>query len=134
MKMNLDCMRDVLEYLQDMPLNAYKNVNELCSELTAYEHDDVQYTCLKLYEAGMISAVTVDIDNIPLPNVEYIYDVTFQGHQFWSKIKDESRWKGIKKVLPTIRDYSIDAINAVANGFASAAISAFFSGNQPTNG
>lgn len=130
MKLNVDCMRDVLGYLQDMPLNAYKNVNELCSELTAYDHDDVQYTCLKLYEAGMISVVTMDTDNIPLPNIEYIYDITYQGHQFWAKIKDESRWKGIKKVLPTIRDYSIDAINAVANGFASAAITAFFSGNQ----
>lgn len=134
MKMNLDCMRDVLEYLQDMPLNDCKNVNELCNELTDYEHDDVQYTCLKLYEAGMISAVTFDTDNIPLPSIEYIYDITYHGHQFWAKIKDEGRWKGIKKVLPTIRDYSIDAINAVANGFASAAITAFFSDNQSANG
>lgn len=130
MKLNVDCMRDVLEYLQDMPLNAYKDVNELCSELTAYEHDDVKYTCLKLYEAGMIYASTEDIDNIPLPTVEYIYDITYQGHQFWAKIKDDDRWSGIKKVLPKIRDYSIDAIGSVANGFASAAISAFFSGDQ----
>lgn len=105
-------------------------VSTICEKLPKYSEEDVYYSCLKLAEARLVAATFVDMDAMTLPEVDYIYDITFRGHEFLGRIKDESRWKGIKKALPMIRDYSIDAINAVANGFASAAISAFFSSNQ----
>lgn len=130
MKMNLDCMRDILLAMQDSPIDEGMTISEFCERLPQYTEEDICYSCLKMSEAGFVIADLTDLDGWIIPRVDGLWDITFRGHEFLGRIKDESRWKGIKRVLPTIRDYSIDAINAVANGFASAAISAFFSSNQ----
>lgn len=127
MKLNIDCMRDVLKKAEEMPYNCMIKVSDLCKELTDYSDEDIRYSCMKLYESSMILASVVDVDNAPLFRVIAIYDITYKGHEFLAKVRDDERWHGIKKALPAIRDYSIDAINAVANGFASAAITAYFS-------
>ena len=132
MKLNLDCMRDVLLAMQDSPMGEGMTILDFCEKLPQYNEDDIRYSCLKMSEAGFVVADLTDLDNWIIPQVDGLWDITFHGHEFLGKIKDESRWEGIKKALPKVRDYSFDAINAVANGFASAAITAFFSsGHQP---
>lgn len=127
----MDCIRDVLSAAEHIPLDHVFLFKDICSDLKKYNKDEIQYSCMKLFEAGMIVASTVDADNLPLYKIHSIIDITYKGHQFLAKIRDEDRWRGIKKVLPVIRDYSIDAINAVANGFASAAITSYFTKIQP---
>lgn len=131
MKLNLDCLRSVLQKAEEIPFDHTLKLVDLYDELPDYSKDDVHYSCIKLYEAGMITASIIDVDNLPIFHVHSIIDITFKGHEFHAKIKDDSRWKGIKKALPAIRDYSLDAINAVANGFASTAITAYLSRPTP---
>lgn len=127
LKLNWDCMRDILKVIEAMSYDEKASVKNLCSELAQYSENDVRYSCLKLHEAGMILAVTVDIDNTPRPSVTSIADITYRGHEFLAKLRDDERWNGIKKCLPQIRDYSLEAINAVANGITSGAIAAYLS-------
>lgn len=127
MKMNVDCMRDVLKQLEEMPLGYMASQKNLIQNLPKYDKDEIQYSCMKLYEAGMIAASIAEIDNLPTYRVLNVLDITYKGHDFLAKTRDDERWKGIKKALPAVRDYSIDAINAIANGIASAAISAYVS-------
>lgn len=53
-----------------------------------------------------------------------VSDLSPSGHDLLAKIRDTERWHGIKKALPAIRNYSLDAVNAVSEGMTSAAISA----------
>lgn len=130
MKLNMDCVRELLLAMQDCQMDEEMTIPDFCERLPQYTEDDIRYSCLKMSEAGFIIADTTELDGWMVPQVDGVIDITFRGHEFLAKIKDESRWQGIKKVLPAIRDYSVDAISAVANGFASAAISAFFSSSS----
>lgn len=126
MKLDWDCMRAVLAEAEKLPLNCLLDIQQLYDRIPAYSNDVIQYSCLKLHEAGLVVAILIDgINNMPLPKVNSIADVTYKSHEFLSKVRDDNRWRGIKKALSSVRDYSIDAINAVANGFASAAISSY---------
>lgn len=60
-----------------------------------------------------------------------ISDLTPKGHQFIAKIRDERQWKSVKKGLAAVRNYSLSAISAVADGVTSGAISAFFGSDNP---
>ena len=57
-----------------------------------------------------------------------ILDLTPKGHQFIAQIRDSGQWKKVKNGLDAVRNYSLAAISAVAEGVTSAGISAYFSG------
>ncbi len=59
-----------------------------------------------------------------------IADLTPKGHQFIAQIRDEKQWGAVKKGLAAVRNYSLAAIGAVAEGVTSASISAYFSGEK----
>ena len=55
-----------------------------------------------------------------------VKDITFAGHEFLNKTRDEKRWAKVKGAAGVIRDYSLSAITSIAEGITSAAISAYF--------
>ena len=89
-----------------------------------YEEDEIGYTCLILADGGFMDVTTMLLPGQEMPYVKSVVRLTYQGHELIAKIRDKERWGGIKKALPAIRNYSIDAINAVSEGMTSAAISA----------
>lgn len=86
------------------------------------------YTLKNLEQAGYISLSTHFASNVV--DGCCINYITFHGHEFLASIKDKDRWKGIKKALPAIKNYSIEAINAVAQGMTAAAISSYCQTNH----
>lgn len=135
MKLDHECVRDVLlaiEKLQVFFVNDAKEIeknslvpNDLYQELPQYTKEDIFYSAYNLDQAGFISMSIRWIDSAAVYWV--INYMTYTGHEFLNSIRDESRWNGIKKALPAIRNYSLEAISAVASGMTSAAISAFLS-------
>lgn len=131
MKLNPDCMRDILfaiekiqKYVTDEDGTIAKKdflINELHDELPMYKKEDIYYTLFSLDQAGLVSISERWTGNSL--DFCYINYLTFAGHEFLSKIRDQARWSGIKKALPAIRNYSLDAINAISQGMTSAAIS-----------
>lgn len=59
-----------------------------------------------------------------------VADLSPAGHELLAKIRDPERWPTLKKGLSAVKDYSLSAINAVAEGVTSAGISALFSGQM----
>ena len=133
MVLNYECVRDVLLYLekQDYFIATDDDVAEYCpvqieqirSDLPGYEESDVFYALFNLEQAGYIDATAIDHDGgIRSYMVNYI---TFQGHEFLSKIKDSGHWASVKKGLSVVRDYSLATISSIAQGVTGALIDAY---------
>lgn len=137
MVLSSDCIRDVLiavEKMQQYVTNEDGEIvkkdlliGDLYSALPMYSKEDVYYTLFSLDQAGLVSISTRwASDSLYSCAINYL---TFSGHEFLAKIRDADRWHGIKKALPAIRNYSLDAINAISQGMTSSAISAFLEKN-----
>lgn len=138
MKLNHDCLRDVLIYLESIDyvvVDDYGNtsfdivcIDDVYSAFTKWSKQDILYSVSNLSQAGFIKVLEPDNSVLPCP-IGVLY-ITYKGHEFLDKIRDEKRWALISKSLSSIRDYSIDAINAIANGVTSAAIAAYLQKND----
>lgn len=138
MKLSRDCIRDVLMYLESIEyvvVDDYGNtsfdmvdIDDIYSEFTKWSKQDILYSISNLSQAGFIKVLEPDNCIVPCP-ISVLY-ITYKGHEFLDKIRDEKRWRLISKSLSSIRDYSIDAICAIANGVTSAAIAAYLQKND----
>ena len=129
MRLNPDCVRDVLLAIEAAELGEYISPGTLHRSLTQYSESEIDYTCLLLDDGGFLISMKIQLPQQEIPNVKSIVRLTYQGHEFIAKIRDAERWHGVKRALPAIRNYSLHAINAVAEGMTSAAISAFLQAN-----
>lgn len=127
MKLNLDCMRDILIEMEKCGLNQRLPFRKLQRALANYSADELQYNSAKLFEAGMIDATAVNLDGLSTPYIAELVDITFPGHQFLEKIRDHDRFIKTKSIASTLRDFSLSAIASIAEGVSGAAISAYFS-------
>ncbi len=140
MRLDMDCVRDVLlcveentglhqscyfldlkyteamDFLGDITeVPVYQqNLQEIYNNETLFYH--VRY-CM---EAGLISTIPETAAYLLA-----VADLTPSGHDLLNKIRDTDRWRGIKKALPAIRNYSLDAISSLSQGMTSGAISAY---------
>lgn len=133
MKINQDCMRDVLLSLEEnLQLTVEEDglvvfsgipVSFLYNVLPQYSKEDIFYTVTMLSDANLIVIKSKRVTG----GVLYctILQMTYEGHQFLDRVRDPERWKNTKKVLAAVRDFSLDAIRAVTDGLTSAALSRF---------
>ncbi len=134
MKMNHDCIRDVLLILESrltvtvcedgLIILGDTSIEDLYNDLPAYSHEDIFYSLSVLDDAGYIVLRLIkSMSGIVGCDVTQI---TYTGHEFLNQIRDSSRWSTIKKATSAVRDYSLDAIKSIAEGVTAAAISAYF--------
>ena len=137
MKLNTDLFRNVLLFLEAQSYYVSNCDGEIESMPVWFgkisEHfpnndqAEVFYALKNLEQAGYINLTSCAADNAD--SRCYVNCITFRGHEFIASVRNDDRWSGIKKALPAIRDYSIQAINAVAQGMTSAAITAYLQRN-----
>ena len=135
MKLNNDCMREVLIYLESCDYYTSNSsgdvisnpvyLNTISNNFPHYTKHELFYVLQKLDEAGLIylhswSAGDNTIDC-------HVNSISFNGHEFLNHIADEENWSIIKKGLESIRNYSLSAIEAVATGTAQGAIQGYLS-------
>lgn len=120
MKLNIDCIREVLLTMEDMPRNESLSAAELRDILSDYSSDDVDYSCLKLKEAGYIDAVIKVIPNEFF--VLELKDITFLGHQFIADIKSDSVWDNVKEISKKVGSSSLSSLTQIATGVATSLI------------
>lgn len=121
MKLDIECIRDVLLELEELPVDCY-TVNEFSSSIAKHGEDNVEYTLAKLNEAGYINA------DIRLhPNGQYdcygIYCMTFVGHEFLASIKHPNVWEQLKKATTTGGSAGIKLIGEIAVDLGKAMLS-----------
>lgn len=123
MRLDPDCVRDVLLAIEGTELGEYISPRTLHRTLPQYSEAEIEYTCLILSDGDFLQVMTVELPGQEMPGVKSIIRLTFQGHEFISKIRDPQRWPKLQKAVSAVRDYSLSALNAIANGATAAGIS-----------
>lgn len=101
MKINYDCIRDVLFALEDnIELDEYLEPNEiafsdLCSWLPDYSEQDIAYTLIMLEEANYIHTVQGNINSLGIT----VTGITFEGHKYLDTVRDSAIWEETKKTF-----------------------------------
>lgn len=124
MKLNIDCVRDVLLELEELPVDCH-TPESFQGSVKKYGIENVEYTLSKLKEAEYINA---DIQLYPNGQYDYygIFDITFLGHQFLEKIRDNTIWSKTKTVASGIGSWAFDVITQIATSVITELVSGRF--------
>ena len=98
MKLNLDCVRDIMLAVEEAPLNQIITLKYL-SEKTKHNADDVYYSCMKLSETGYLKIKTVIFSGHAQPQIADINELTYRGHNSLDSIRSNSVWDKVKETI-----------------------------------
>lgn len=124
MKLNYDCVRDVLLSLEELLTCEYSNeifvfneisIEELYEKLSDknYRIEDVLYSVNNLEQAGFIKADFLSADGgIVCCDIS---NITYEGHQFLQNIRPKKVWDKSKSIFQNIGTISVDIIKSVTS-------------------
>ena len=113
MKLNPDCIRDILLYMEEATYGEEICPNQLYNALQNYSHDEINYSVLKMHEARFINAT---IEKYIDGSTEFVLlDITYSGHQFLSNIRESKIWNGVKSIAGKIGATSMEAFTQIAS-------------------
>lgn len=114
MKLNNDCVRDLLIYLEDN-LNYHERLYVHEIKLKSYSPNEVSYTVERLKEAGFLNVFggIYSQYNLPLS----IDSITYQGHQFLDSIRDENIWADAKNKIKIVSSVTLPILQEVCTSF-----------------
>ena len=95
MRLNPDCIRDILLYVEENinEQNNSINVGNLISNMNSkYDAYIINYHIIQLNQAQLFTHVVIDDGNIPLR----IVDLSWEGHHYLNNIRDNKVWSKIK--------------------------------------
>lgn len=113
MKLNHDCVRAVLLYLEEH----LELTNKICLtdvHIDLFDDNDILYTGRKLHEAGYISA-SIRNDVFGSDSSILVSEITWEGHKFLDTIRDNQVWSQTKKILSKVSSSSISFVSNVAS-------------------
>ena len=128
MRINEDCIRDVLSYLIEnltLKLNDTKGDFEKLSMYkiiyhfqNTYSKEDVWYSLYNLEQERYIE--TNDIRKHSITGFAFvdIFNVTHKGHNFYESIRPQPVWDKTKSVLSKIGIHSLKFIESIAHDVA----------------
>ena len=114
MKLNLDCMRDILLTLEKCDLFETLDSFTLQEELTNHTDKDVLYACAKLLEADFITGDKIEECGSSEYVIVNVSDITYSGHEFLNSIRPETVWDKVKSAIADSGVSSIKAISEAA--------------------
>ena len=127
MKVNEDCIRDILLYLSvNLTLDLSENKNiynqisvlELMKDLSdEYTKEDIVYSVNILYQAGYIMGINLEQKNISLSRLK-IVNITNKGHVFSQNVGNPSVWDKTKKIISKVGNHTLNFIEDVAHDIA----------------
>ncbi|MGP1598391.1 DUF2513 domain-containing protein [Peptoanaerobacter stomatis] len=129
MKLNYDCIRDVLLTLEEnLTLSEELQFNSLTlddllkfEQIKDYSKQDLAYTLHNLDEIGFIETHIGRASGGIIYYIE-VYDITYYGHEFLSSIRPTSNWVKIKSTLTKLGTASIPIISEIANRVITSAL------------
>lgn len=114
MKLNIDCIRDVLIQLENAPLGHKVTIQELESKLPQYQKHDIVYSCLKLEEESFIKLNKKTYFHDPIPVIHKIEDITMKGHGFLDTIREKTIWDKVKSSSKKVGIFSLNTLYELA--------------------
>lgn len=122
MKLNTECMRDVMLKIESLNYGSNPRMDELHKMLPDYSVEELNYTCLKLSEANYIDIIATDIDFGAYKEVLNVKEITFRGHQFIEDIRSDSVWQKTKETAKNIGSFSVHVLTEIAKSVVLQAI------------
>lgn len=122
MKLNPDCIRDVLIAVESCDFGERLNLDSLHDACPQYTENELWYTCLKLNEGNFLDIDTVSWVHSTMPSIKSINCLTFSGHEFLANIQPNTIWEDTKKVIKKIGVTSIQNLSVIASGVVTAII------------
>ncbi len=128
MKLNPDCVRDVLLYLEEHLHIEDRNklstidLKELKEKLTQYSEDDIFYSVYNLHQIRFIEGRINDTGDRKMFFCE-INNITWNGHQFLNTIRPDTVWQATKKGASKLGIMSMHALSSIAMKVAEVIIS-----------
>lgn len=126
MKLNEDCVRDTLIYIEEhLQMNEYNRIKEISllsitkGLIDKYEENDIAYTVFQLIDANFIKG------NINTPGrnnkvVANIYDITWTGHDLLNSIRPQPVWNAVKQNAANLGIKSIRGLASLAGNIVNA--------------
>jgi hypothetical protein len=116
MKLNMDCIRDILIAVESLNYGDVYTISKLHDNLPKYSEETLDYHCRQLTDAGFLDALTINATGGPYPNIVDIRDLTFSGHQFLADIRSDTTWNKTKDMAKSVGVESLHAIRDIAVG------------------
>lgn len=111
MKLNHDCIRDTLLFLEnELSLGGHIRDSLICDKLPEYNRDDVMYTLQKLFEGKYISGNESEARS----RAGTVKQITLKGHKFLDNIRPQTSWNMTKTAANKIGSVSIDILSTYA--------------------
>ena len=124
MKLNPDCIRDILITIEDNTgFGKYMsyNLNSTYDLLQKYTFDEVRYHIDQCELSNLITKVNKFIDGSCL-----IQDLSPSGHQFLADIRSDNNWNKTKSIAKTVGTSLVTAIKEIATNVIAEVIKAQF--------
>ena len=122
MKLNTDCVRDVLLYLEEsleVDIGKSQMISVSLHQIqthfeTEYTPEDIWYTVLKLREAKFIDGTFMNSNKSKM-FICNIDDIMWDGHTFLNNIRPKSIWEATKTGAKKLETTSIAALSMIAS-------------------
>lgn len=122
MKLNPDCVRDVLLYVEsntDLKHFASISPSQMPDELSKYSADEVMYHIKQAELSALLDVPSWYLNGGCL--IKYLLP---EGHQFLANIREDNNWNKTKDIAKSVGSNSLDAIKQIATGVITALIQA----------
>lgn len=124
MKLSIDCVKDILAAVENKAFGETFTISNLASQIH-YSENQLEYTCLKLYEAGYLDITTVTVPRRTVPGIYSINELTYAGHEFLGTISSNKVLETTKKICYEIGISSLKGVSQVAVGVLDNLIKSF---------
>ena len=119
MKLNPDCIRDILLFLEEnLEIKdgsfTWVSLQTLEDSLTAYSKEDIFYSVYNLREINYIEGYFMGADNLKM-YVCHIENITYAGHQFLDSVRPETVWNQTKSIIKKMGIHTLEFIESVAH-------------------
>ncbi len=128
MKINDDCVRDILKYLVEnltIKLTDTKgdfnklSVHKVISHFSeTYSREDVWYSLYNLEQEQYIETNGIRKHSVVGLAFADIFNVTHKGHNFYEIIQPQSVWDKTKSVLSKVGIHTLNFVESVAHDIA----------------
>lgn len=117
MKLNYDCIRDILLTIEEIP-NRKDELNlenfKSYKKLSKYNEDEIQYNALKLLKEEYVTGLKIPDKNTTI--VLFLTDLTWSGHALLNDIRSETVFNQTKeKIIKSVGSASLTIFQQLAS-------------------
>lgn len=112
MRLNNDCIRDIMLYIENNLNNHNDSVSfkDMSETLKKYNEETLTYHVSLLKDAGLIEGYS----RAGALGIIFINDLTWQGHQYLDNIRDDGVWKAVKEKANILGSVSLQILIPLA--------------------